>query len=204
MNNRSGQAENSYFFVLITLLLVILAAVSWSSTGGKCCREIAALREEKEKLAGEVAFLNDILACEENNPEYFKALLAEQSRLRQFIPEPQVLPEALTDFEILLNNRSITVHSMQIGSLDCQADHCTVKIDLQLEGSKPEILRLLEESESLHRLIIFDDLIWSAGEGTRSTLDFTCRMIFTGAGQDPLEIPDQIQPEGSKNNVAGI
>lgn len=204
MNNGPKRSGKNHFFLLTTLLLVILAAVSWPSTGGIYCRKIAALREEKEKLAGEVAFLNDIRTSEENNPEIFETLLVEESNLRQFIPAPQDLPEVLADFEELLNSRAVTVHSMQIGSLDCQADHCTVKIDLQLEGNKFEILQLLDKIESFHRLIIFDVLTWSAGEGFQSSLDLTCRLVFTGSEQEPLEKSFHSEPGGSKNNGAGI
>ncbi len=197
MNNRPVKTTGKLFFIVMILLLATLAALSWPHTAGLCWREIAALKEEKGKLAEEITFLKNALSCEENDPALEETLSLEKDRLQEAIPDPQDLPQGLSELEELLNSRSITINSMQIGSLDCKEDHSAVKIDLQLAGNRFEILRLLEKIETFRHLSICEDLTWSAGDGDRSSINLTFRLVFTNPEDKTAETLKGENPEGS-------
>ncbi|MDY6826630.1 MAG: type 4a pilus biogenesis protein PilO [Bacillota bacterium] len=204
MKNRAGKTTGKLFLVVMILLLAILAALSWPHIAGLYWQEIAALSENKEKLAEEITFLKNTMACEENNPSFQKTLSLEKSRLQEAIPDPQDLPQVLSELEELLNSKSITINSMQIGSLDCKEEHCTVKIDLALEGNRFEILRMLENMETFRRLLICEDLTWSSGDGDRSSINLTFRLVFTNPEDKTAETLEEENPEGSDSIVPAI
>jgi hypothetical protein len=202
LNKRPRSSGNS-FFVVIMLLLVILAAAFWPSTGGICCRDIALLTEEKEKLTEEIIMLKNIMADGENDPSRYQTLFLENNRLRDTIPDPQELPVVLSELEELLNSGTVTVHSMQIGSLECEDNYCTVEIDLQLEGNRTALLHLLEKMEAFHHLFVCNKLIWSAGENGRSSLVLAGRLFFASPGAGP-NILQEDRPKEDGHNVSGI
>ncbi|OPL11146.1 MAG: hypothetical protein AVO34_03380 [Firmicutes bacterium ML8_F2] len=204
MNKRPAKTHEKSFFVVIILLLATLAAACWPHTAGLCWQEIAALKEEKENLAEEITFLKNVLSCEENDPALEKTLSLEEDRLQKAIPNPRDLPQVLSDLEKMLKGRAITINSMQIGSLNDKEDHCAVKIDLRLAGNRFEILRLLDNIETFRRLLICEDLTWSAGESNGSSISLTCRLVFTNPEEKTAETLEKENPEGSDNNVPAI
>jgi Tfp pilus assembly protein PilO len=176
-NNKSNRLNDREKILIVTLLTAIALCGFWQLGGLAYLAEIASLRTKEKATRLEILSLEELITDQREIENNWLDNKEKVALYRQILPSLADQPEALGNLENLLKSSAADLTNLQINEMICHDRFCELSGLAVLSGEQ-DLLKIIEDLESLSQLTLLDYLKWQAEDADYETLELSFRLIF--------------------------